>query len=438
MVDNKYPKVLVVGQRFSYRSGGGITMSNLFKGWPKDRLAVASASNLLNNLDTTVCEKYYQLGYKGKLHPFPLNMVLPRINCGPVSIPGGETLNKQTSPAKSGKFKNIYRLVQRVLVFLGLYNFLYHLKITAEFKEWLVNYKPDIIYSQLETLELIRLVSDIHLLTNKPIAIHIMDDWPSTVNKPGLLYSYWKKTLDDEFKKILDQSSVLLSIGDSMSEEYERRYNKNFIPFHNPIEIEKWLPYSKTDWEINGKFTILYAGRLGNGVNNTLADIADAVNDLCSSYENIVFELQTPDISALQKTVKLNEHVKWVHPIDYSDLARKFASVDLLVIPFDFDEKSIAFLRFSFSTKIPEYMISGTPVLVYADKQTALAKYALKGEWGYVVTDNNKENLKNSIRELYLNSSLRRQLAERALKIVLQNDNAEVVRENFRKCLNAV
>ena len=438
MAADKYPKVLVVGQRFSYRSGGGITMSNLFKGWPKDRLAVASASNLLNNLDISVCENYFQLGYNGKLHPFPLNLVLPRIKCGPVTLPGEETLTEQKSPAKSGKFKNIYRLVQRVLVFLGLYNFLYRLKITPEFKEWLGNYNPDIIYSQLETLELIRLVKDIHLVTNKPVAIHIMDDWPSTVNKPGLLYLYWKKILDDEFKEILDQTSVFLSIGDSMSEEYKKRYNKNFIPFHNPIEIEKWLPYSKKDWEIHGNFTILYAGRLGNGVDNTLADIADAVNDLCSSYANVVFELQTPDISALQKIVKLNEHVKWVHPIDYSELARKFASVDLLVIPFDFDEKSIAFLRFSFSTKIPEYMISGTPVLVYADRQTALVKYALKGEWAYVVTDNNQETLKKSIREIYLDSSLRRQLAERALKIVLQNDNAEVVRENFRKCLNAV
>ena len=410
-------------------------MSNLFKGWPKEKLAVASASNLLNNLDISVCEQYYQLGYNGKLHPFPLNLVLPKINCGPVDITRTKSIQKQKHQAKPGKFKTIYRSVQKLLVFLGLYNFLYQMKVTPEFKEWLVNYKPDIIYSQLETLELIRLVREIHILTNKPIAVHIMDDWPSTINKPGILYSYWKKTIDGELKELLFQSSVFLSIGDSMSEEYKRRYGINFTPFHNPIEIEKWLPFSKKDWEIKGKFTILYAGRLGNGVNNSIVDIANAVNDLCSSDADILFELQTPDLSALQKIVKLNEHIKWVKPIDYSDLAMKFASVDLLVIPFDFDKNSIVFLRYSFSTKIPEYMISGTPVLVYADRQTALAKYASKGEWAYVVTDNDQETLRNSIRELYLNSSLRKQLAEKAMKIVVQNDNAEIVRENFRKCL---
>ena len=30
-------------------------------------------------------------------------------------------------------------------------------------------------------------------------------------------------------------------------------------------------------------------------------------------------------------------------------------------------------------------MISGTPILVYADKRTALAKYAIRDSWAYVV-----------------------------------------------------
>jgi glycosyltransferase involved in cell wall biosynthesis len=263
-----------------------------------------------------------------------------------------------------------------------------------------------------------------------------MDDWPSTINKPGLLYSYWKKRTDISFKKLMDEASVLLSIGDAMSEEYKRRYNKDFVPFHNPIEIENWLPFSRKNWETRDRFTILYAGRLGNGVNNSIADIARAVNSLCSSNTNIVFELQTPDPAALQKIVQLNENIKWVRPLDYSRLPEKFASVDMLVIPFDFDENSLTFLRYSFSTKIPEYMISGTPVLVYADKQTALARYAMKEKWAHVVTENNPEKLKEAIREMYHNSSLRKEYAERAKKIAIRNDSAEVVRENFRKCLS--
>ena len=34
-----YPKVLIIGQYFHTESGGGITMTNLFKGWDKEKIA---------------------------------------------------------------------------------------------------------------------------------------------------------------------------------------------------------------------------------------------------------------------------------------------------------------------------------------------------------------------------------------------------------------
>ena len=36
-----------------------------------------------------------------------------------------------------------------------------------------------------------------------------------------------------------------------MSREYAKRYNKPFQAYHNPIEVEKWLPYSKKELENN-------------------------------------------------------------------------------------------------------------------------------------------------------------------------------------------
>lgn len=39
MTELDYPRVLIVGQAFNLSAGGGITLSNLFAGWPKDRMA---------------------------------------------------------------------------------------------------------------------------------------------------------------------------------------------------------------------------------------------------------------------------------------------------------------------------------------------------------------------------------------------------------------
>jgi glycosyltransferase involved in cell wall biosynthesis len=436
MEEKIYPKILIIGQTFNKSSGGGITISNLFYGWPKDRLAVASNDNLSSDLDISVCEQYYQLGYNGKLHPFPLNLFLPKIKCGSLIYKSdNNTELKKRANAIKGKYKKTYKLLSELLSFLGIYNILYKLKITPDFKEWVTAYNPDIIYSQLSTLELIRFVSDLHKLFGKPVAVHIMDDWPSVINKPELFFSYWENIIDREFRELLDKSSVLMSICESMSEEYKIRYNKEFIPFHNPIDIGNWLPYSKTDWNIKDKFTILYAGRIGRGIKKSIIDLATAINNFSKTNDNIVFEILTNNFPEIENLIKLNNHVKWLRPIEYSELPRKFSNADLLILPEDFDSASIEFLKYSIQTKVPEYMISGTPILVYADKRTALAKYAIRDGWAYVVTNNNEMLLEQALKELYSNLSLRKELAERARKIAIQNEDAKIVRENFRKNL---
>ena len=59
------PKVLILNQPFNTDTGGGITLSNLFTGWDSQKLAVACSGYLLqDNIDTSICNTYYQLGEK--------------------------------------------------------------------------------------------------------------------------------------------------------------------------------------------------------------------------------------------------------------------------------------------------------------------------------------------------------------------------------------
>jgi glycosyltransferase involved in cell wall biosynthesis len=431
-----YPKILIIGQSFNKKNGGGVTISNLFKDWPKDRLAVASNNNLYSDLDTSVCNTYYQLSYSGKLHPFPINIILPKINCGILPINSNTNSQTEATPVKAGKYKVMYRVITSTLHFLGLYNFFYKLKITPEFAAWVKAYKPDVIYAQLATLEMITFVDELYELIKKPVALHIMDDWPLTISKPGILYSYWKRKIDKAFRALIDKSGVLMSICDAMSEEYKLRYGKDFVPFHNPIDIDYWKPVTVKDYSVTNKFTILYAGRIGFGIQSSVAAIAAAVNEIAKTNNSIVFEIQTGDVEILKKSVQLSEQVKWKAPIPYGELPEKFAGVDLLLLPQDFDDKSVQFLKYSFPTKVSEYMISATPILVYGDKSTGLTKHALKSEWCYVVTENNTTALINAINDLYGNAALRKKLGENAQQIAEKTEDAKIVRENFKKALS--
>src|SRR5262249_7147720 len=69
------PKVLIIGQPFNNDTGGGITLSNLFSGWDKDKIAVVCSPYLLqDNIDTNICDTYYQLGQKEGRRIFPFNL----------------------------------------------------------------------------------------------------------------------------------------------------------------------------------------------------------------------------------------------------------------------------------------------------------------------------------------------------------------------------
>lgn len=43
MEEKKYKRNLIIGQEFNRNSGGGIALSNLFKGWSIDKITIVSS-----------------------------------------------------------------------------------------------------------------------------------------------------------------------------------------------------------------------------------------------------------------------------------------------------------------------------------------------------------------------------------------------------------
>jgi glycosyltransferase involved in cell wall biosynthesis len=226
-----------------------------------------------------------------------------------------------------------------------------------------------------------------------------------------------------------------MSICEEMSVEYKSRYKFDFLPFHNPIDIDFWLPKVKKEYCTEKQFTILYAGRIGNGVKESISDIAMAVRILVNEGLDIVFEIQTSDIEELNELIVFDNIVRSCPPINYALLPNRFSTADLLMLPQDFDEASVKFLKYSFPTKVSEYMISGTPIVVYGTLESAIVKYAMKEKWGYVVSVKCIESLVNALRKLYSDTMLRKSLGELAQCIAIENEDCIKVREKFKVAL---
>ena len=431
-----FPKVLIFGQPFNNFSGGGITLTNLFKGWPKDKIAVAFIGHGLFNVTTDVCDTYYQLGKEEHKWISPFNLIQRKFPSGLKSFD-----TKTEMPINFIQSGLRYTLVTRFfypfLHWIGLFHIVSKIKLSEKFKIWLSEFQPGILYLQVSTREEIIFAKELITYLKIPSVIHVMDDWPSTISNKGVFKNYWHKKIDLEFRKLLDQVDLHLSISDAMSEEYMNRYNKKFNAFHNPIETEIWLPNRKTSFVLNKEhITILYSGRIGIGITDSLYEVASAIDSIINRGINIKLYIQTPTkdpgiLTQLQryKCVVINPFAA------LEQLPKIFSEADILLLANDFSVQGVDYLKFSMPTKASEYMISGTPVLVYASDKTAVSKFFSRNQCGYCVTKQDKNELISAIKFMINNEEYRKQISGKAVHLAKEKFDADKVRSEFQKSL---
>ncbi|MCB0631213.1 MAG: group 1 glycosyl transferase [Saprospiraceae bacterium] len=425
------PKVLVVGQPFTRHTGGGITLSNLFAGWDPDKLAVACVDNLFEgNIDTSVTDNYYRLGEKEHKWAFPLSLIKKKYPSGPVTFEERQGGQKSTESTKrSLRVRLIMDYFFPFLQFIGVFHLLSRIVMSDELKHWLDEYDPDVIYAQAPTREMVLFCIAIHDYLKKPMIYHVMDDWPSTIGSDGLFKNYWKKVVERDLKTLLGRTDVFMSISDFMSEEYKRRYGRDSVAFHNPIEIDFWKKYQRTDYALAECPNILYAGRTGLGIDSSLVTVAQAVAKVNKELGTAVrFTLQTgtkPDWIDQYDCVYHNSFVP------YEELPRVFSGADFLLLPYDFSDQALKFIKYSMPTKAPEFMVSGTPIIIFGPDQTALVNYARAYNWAEVVTRNSVEVLADRIKHLVQNESMRRRIALKAVEVAESRHDAREITRAF-------
>lgn len=432
-MSNSYTKILIIGENFHTDSGGGITLSNLFKKWPKNHLANATDYRNLTQNDDFKDVSIFEL-YKCK----KIFNVVDYDKIG--KFRADKNLDKQNSSnVKSAKSKHIFKkLFFRFLNYTNVKHLIFRYKISDEFVLWIKEFNPDYIYSSLGSYELILLVDQINKITNIPIAVHIMDDWPTWFGSKGLFKNYWKKRFDYRFRTLLNETSLFLSISDEMSEEYQKRYNKTFIPFHNPLDLNFWcneiieqgIPKNNSNHIIK----VLHAGRIGKGIKTSLINAAKSIESLNQDGYNIEFVLQSTSIEPeFINEIKEFKCVTISPPAEYQDIPRIFKAADILLLCNDFDKEGISFLKYSMPTKASEYMITHIPIIIFSDKSIAVYKHSFKHKWAYLVGENNLNSLSNGIKELIENQNLSNTISDNAYNFAKENYDSNIVLEKFRK-----
>lgn len=433
------PRVLVYGQPFNDLSGGGITLTNLFKGWPKDKLAATFV--VWNDIvvNTTVCTNYYLIGKSEHKWRFPLNLIKKPF---PSS---GIIQTKEEEQAATGLRKVTVRhylsdLINPILHWLGIYHMASRIALSELQRTWIKDFKPDVLYLQVSSLEGMAFANKLIDYCSIPTVMHMMDDWPSTLGRNGLFSMYWKDKANKEFLKLLSRTDKCLTISDAMAIEYEKRYGRLFDAFNNPVEIDHNKLLNIDRFEIDQPFfRVLYVGRIGTANKHSIVSFAKAISNINIHGREVHFAIFSKDVNdSILDPIRNLRHVFLNQAIPYTQVPNLISKYDLLLLPLDFTEDAIRFAKFSIPTKATEYMVSGVPILVFAPEETAVSRFFRDHDCGFCLTHKSYHDIVNSIIYLITNTDFRMRVSHNAVKVVTEKFDAEKVRVKFKSILSNI
>lgn len=423
-----HPRVLfLTAAAFNKVTGGGVTFTNLFAGWPQDRIATIHNDTTPVSMD--VCTQYYRLGV-GEIHKRGLLRYLrpKQPHVGNSSSQGVAapriSLRSMAMAAKMIFFGNAVPDVGR---------------LTPELDAWVAAYKPDVLYTILGTNAMMDLAKALCDRFGLALVVHLMDDWPAVAYRGGLLSWFSRRRMQKSLQHLISRADVRMGICEDMAGEYARRYGAPFLSFQNAIDSKRWQAYTKKDLAISKQVQLLYIGSvLPEAQLSALADCCAAVAKLRSEGMDVVLDIYSPSVHAqrYQDLLVVDAGIRLHGAIaEDEEVFSRLAGADILLLPVNFDTQAVRYIRYSMPTKVPAYLFSGTPILVYGSEQTAQVKYARNAGWGYVVSERDWTRVVSAIRKLATERDLRERLSRAARVAAFKNHDASSVSISFQTAL---
>lgn len=409
--DQLFPKILLLEHSFNNSTGMGITLTNLFNDWPKSRIGVMSDD--------------INVGYLESIRPCSLYIGISK------NINPSARIERRINVCHNGSLKS---RVRKVYYNLGLNEILGKSKILPNNIESAKSFAPDIVFCSLGTLNRMRVCeSIIKAMPETHLVIYIVDDWINSrviEKKPTF---FWKRLFHRSFKRLLQLSSGNLSICETMSQAYLQQFGKQFVPFHNPVDVQYWSNLSFERKYPEGVVSLLYVGKINEDTEDCLVDCAKCVESLNLDGKEIVFDVFSPDFIANQRLFESYSHCHLFPAIPHEKIPELTKSYDSLLLTLGFSKKTIQYIKLSMPTKLSEYLASGLPIVLYCPSDIALTNYVQSKDCAFCCTEKSIDKLRDTLLQLFNNSKVQH-VVQRSLDVAKEHD-IKLVRERFRKTM---
>jgi glycosyltransferase involved in cell wall biosynthesis len=428
-----FPKILLISKTLiNDVDSAGASLRNWFNDWPKDHLAQLYSG--VGFESGAFCSCKFQIGPEERL----FGKIFSRLKASPLGDAGQPLRRTKTLNDFSNRKwwqKTIYN-TGKLLTRSGLWEIVFPPRLSKRLNEWIMTFKPDVLFVQGCDISFMRLSLMIQRSYGIPVCFNIVDDWVEHLYEESFVAPLIQNVVRHSFRRLAEVSTNRYTIGNLMAEEYQERYGLSFTPLMQCDDVERFKcvkSVRERDWK---NINIVYSGTLSLNRWRSFIHLAKAAEGLQTEGVTIKIMIYAPFIPAeawdkLHKLPAITLH----NALTDKDVPKALSDADILFLPESFDESIRAYIKLSVSTKAHLYMMAGRPILVYGPPEIATVVYAKREKWGYVVENEEVNYLSDALRKLLKNKELRDALVMKGKSVAAQNHHGKITRERLRNDL---
>lgn len=405
------PRVLVAGgPPFNSTVGAGVTLSGLFGGWPRDRLADAYEGDLTP--DPAIAGRFYPL--------------TPRHVTG---------RNKWTRQARLLGDVVTGRADSSVLI--G--------RVSPALHEFVREFRPEAIFLELSSLSAIDIVLALATHYRIPYAVHVPDDWMpswpryafrSAKARPAVEVLNWR--LRRRLRPLMAGARAHFAISDSLGATLSSRYGVPFRTAYNAVDPAGWPDVPPRDPPPGVPVRVVYSGSVFSyGQSESLADVARAVSRLHGEGVPVRLDVYTQhhEDAAVRASLAPGAAVGLYPLVPREALGENLRDADVLLLPVNFDAMTHQFIRYSMPGKMAEYLMAGRALLAYGPPDVEQTRFVQAHDCAYLVPRRDPRALEAALRLLATDAALRAGLGARARRTGLDVFDLREVRAAFESAM---
>jgi hypothetical protein len=412
----EHPNVLIISHNPLSKEGMGKTLSSIFFKWPKKKLSQLYF-NSNKNPDFTICNNYFQL-----TDTVIFKSIFSRPKHDEINNFGSEKLSRKPSLGINSTNFGFNLLLFRDLLWSINVN-----KYDGVFK-WVEKTKPDIVFFVGGASAFsYRAAIAIQDKFNLPLFLYFTDDYyiNRRINNPLKFLQYFLNT-KPIIKKSVALSRAVFVIGDLMAAEYSKIFNKEFIPVMNSIDFDSISNFHSKKYK-NEVLILSYIGGLHYDRWKTLVELGMILRQI-NKEERLTITLEIYSTERLNKSqdVLLNQSpLIFKGSIDSNKVRSKQIESNILVHVEGFNKDYRKAIKYSVSTKIPEYLSSANCILAYGPSDVASIRLVADNNLGVVITEHDSYEQKyRKLFDILLSAKLRKSYGSKGYQYALKFFNA--------------